>query len=128
AENMRGKVGTWVNSQWKYQATPGQFSVAINKIERGASMGLLAKTEIEFQPFLTPDLRLSDDDLALADLRKTLFAVDRAIGRHHAVKFQLFADRYEITIDNDHPISTVDAIQREKIVDEIEKIMSGEQV
>ena len=27
---MRGKVGTWVNSQWKYQATPGQFSVAIN--------------------------------------------------------------------------------------------------
>src|SRR5690606_12112133 len=27
---MRGTVGTWVNSQWKYQATPGQFSVAIN--------------------------------------------------------------------------------------------------
>ncbi|WP_374828187.1 NAD(P)/FAD-dependent oxidoreductase, partial [Brucella lupini] len=25
-----GKVGTWVNSQWKYQATLGQFSVAIN--------------------------------------------------------------------------------------------------
>lgn len=97
------------------------------EIERGASMGLLAKTEIEFQPFLTPDLRLSDDDLALADLRKTLFAVDRAIGRHHAVKFQLFADRYEITIDNNHPISTVDAIQRERIVDEIEMIMSGEQ-
>ncbi|MGV1989181.1 helix-turn-helix domain-containing protein, partial [Agrobacterium sp. 22-221-1] len=32
AENMRGKVGTWVNSQWKYHATPGQFSVAINNI------------------------------------------------------------------------------------------------
>jgi hypothetical protein len=29
---MRGKVGTWVNSQWKYQATPGQFSVAINTV------------------------------------------------------------------------------------------------
>ena len=29
---MRGKVGTWVNSQWKYQATPGQFSVAINRL------------------------------------------------------------------------------------------------
>jgi len=27
---MQGKVGTWVNSQWKYQATLGQFSVAIN--------------------------------------------------------------------------------------------------
>ncbi|MGV1989977.1 hypothetical protein ACQZ5N_25490, partial [Agrobacterium sp. 22-221-1] len=33
AENMRGKVGTWVNSQWKYHATPGQFSVAINTKE-----------------------------------------------------------------------------------------------
>jgi len=32
---MRGKVGTWVNSQWKYQATPGQFSVAINMYEKG---------------------------------------------------------------------------------------------
>ncbi|MFC6448415.1 hypothetical protein, partial [Shinella zoogloeoides] len=30
-----GKVGTWVNSQWKYQATPGQFSVAINKQQTG---------------------------------------------------------------------------------------------
>ena len=29
---MRGKVGTWVNSQWKHQATPGQFSVAINMV------------------------------------------------------------------------------------------------
>ena len=28
---MQGKVGTWVNSQWKYQATLGQFSVAINR-------------------------------------------------------------------------------------------------
>jgi len=27
---MRGTVGTWVNSQWKYQATLGQFSVTIN--------------------------------------------------------------------------------------------------
>ena len=98
------------------------------EIERGASMGLLVKTEIEFQPFLSPSLRLNDDDLALADLRKTLVAVDRAIGPHHTVKFQLYADRYEITIDNQHPTSTVDAIQRERIVDEIEMIMSGEQV
>ena len=29
---MQGKVGTWVNSQWKYQATLGQFSVAINTL------------------------------------------------------------------------------------------------
>ena len=34
---MRGKVGTWVNSQWKYQATPGQFSVAINRYSVGAA-------------------------------------------------------------------------------------------
>lgn len=37
---MRGKVGTWVNSQWKYQATPGQFSVAINT--RQTEFGSLA--------------------------------------------------------------------------------------
>jgi len=27
---MRGTVETWVNSQWKYQAAPGQLSVEIN--------------------------------------------------------------------------------------------------
>lgn len=97
------------------------------EIERAADMALVERTNIEFKPFLSPDLLLSDDDLALADLRKTLLAVARAIGPHHAVKFQLFADRYEITIDSDHPFSTVDAIQRERIVDEIEMIMIGEQ-
>ncbi|KRD26734.1 hypothetical protein ASE37_24635, partial [Rhizobium sp. Root268] len=30
AENMRGTVETWVNSQWKYLAAPGQLSVEIN--------------------------------------------------------------------------------------------------
>lgn len=28
---MRGTVETWVNSQWKYQAAPGQLSVEINR-------------------------------------------------------------------------------------------------
>ncbi|WP_348270785.1 DUF1214 domain-containing protein, partial [Rhizobium sp. Root268] len=32
AENMRGTVETWVNSQWKYLAAPGQLSVEINNI------------------------------------------------------------------------------------------------
>jgi hypothetical protein len=27
---MRGTVETWVNSQWKYRAVPGQLSVEIN--------------------------------------------------------------------------------------------------
>ena len=27
---MRGTVETWVNSQWKYRAAPGQLSVEIN--------------------------------------------------------------------------------------------------
>ncbi len=30
---MRGTVETWVNSQWKYLAAPGQLSVEINSPE-----------------------------------------------------------------------------------------------
>ncbi|CAH1696667.1 hypothetical protein CHELA1G11_50004 [Hyphomicrobiales bacterium] len=30
---MRGTVQTWVNSQWKYRAAPGQLSVEINNVE-----------------------------------------------------------------------------------------------
>jgi hypothetical protein len=29
---MRGTVETWVNSQWKYLAAPGQLSVEINTL------------------------------------------------------------------------------------------------
>lgn len=32
---MRGTVETWVNSQWKYLAAPGQLSVEINNRETG---------------------------------------------------------------------------------------------
>ncbi|WP_210168570.1 hypothetical protein, partial [Rhizobium sp. Leaf371] len=32
AENMQGTVETWVNSQWKYNAAPGQLSVEINSL------------------------------------------------------------------------------------------------
>ena len=98
------------------------------EIERAAKMILIERTKVEFRPFLSPNINLSAEEEALADLRKTLLQVDRAIGRHHAVQFKLFDDRYEITIDKDHPTSTVDAIQRERIADEIEMIMSGEQV
>lgn len=98
------------------------------EIERAAKMILVERTKVEFRPFLSPNINLSAEEEALADLRTTLLQVDRAIGRHHAVQFKLFDDRYEITIDNDHPTSTVDAIQRERIVDKIEMIMSGEQV
>jgi len=98
------------------------------EIERAAEMVLVERTKVEFRPFLSPGIKLSSNDWALADLRRTLSAVDKVIGPHHAVRFQLFTDRYEITIDNDHPTSTIDAIQRERIVDDIEMIMSGEQV
>jgi hypothetical protein len=30
AENSRGKVKTWVNSQWKFRPKVGQFSVELN--------------------------------------------------------------------------------------------------
>lgn len=108
--------------------SPPTWTDAELGLDDGESMDMAKQMEIEFRPFLSPGLRLTDDDLALVDLRRKLIAVDRAIGRHHAVQFKLFADRYEITIDNEHPTSTVDAIQRERIVDEIEMIMSGEQV
>jgi hypothetical protein len=30
AENSKGKVKTWVNSQWKFRLKVGQFSMALN--------------------------------------------------------------------------------------------------
>lgn len=54
--------------------------------------------------------------------------VDHAIGRHHEIKFQKRERGYEIAIDREHPMSTIDEIRRDAIIAEIELIMSGEQV
>jgi hypothetical protein len=35
---MRGTVETWVNSQWKYLAAPGQLSVEINTDSAAAAL------------------------------------------------------------------------------------------
>ncbi|WP_322886498.1 hypothetical protein U8C31_18190 [Sinorhizobium medicae] len=97
-------------------------------LDEGQTMDLAKSMEIEFRPFLSPDLRLDGTDLELADLRKKLLAVDQAIGRHHWVKFQLRQRGYEIAIDTTEPCSTVDEIRRDAIIAEIEMIMSGEHV
>jgi hypothetical protein len=58
---MRGTVETWVNSQCKYQAAPGQFSVAINNWERleaphpGPRPSCLSLSRLR-RPRLNPDL------------------------------------------------------------------------
>lgn len=97
------------------------------EVDQGRTMDLAKQLEIEFKPFLAPDLRLDSTDQELADLRRKLLAIDQAIGRHHEIKFQLRRRGYEIAIDNSHPMSTVDEIRRDAIVAEIEMIMRGEQ-
>ena len=97
-------------------------------LDDGQTMDLPRQIEIEFRPFLSPDLVLDDDDLALADLRKKLLAVDRAIGRYHEVKFQLRQRGYEIAIQHPRSMATINEIKRDAIIAEIKLIMSGEQV
>jgi len=96
-------------------------------LDEGTSMDLAKQMEIEFRPFLSPDLKLDGNDQELADLRVKLLAVDQAIGRHHEVRFQKRQRGYEIAISREHPISTVDEIKHSAIIAEIEMIMSGEQ-
>lgn len=98
------------------------------EVDEGVSMDLAKQMEIEFRPFLPPDLRVDGTDQELADLRRMLLAVDQAIGRHHWIKFQLRNRGYEIAIDNTEPRSTIDDINHDAIVAEIEMIMRGEQV
>lgn len=97
-------------------------------LDEGVSMDLAKSMEIEFKPFLAPDQRLEGTDQELADMRKKLLAVDHAIGRHHEIKFQLRAHGYEIAIDRELMLSTVDDIKHGAIIAEIEMIMKGEQV
>ncbi|HCJ74685.1 hypothetical protein [Agrobacterium pusense] len=96
-------------------------------LDEGLSMDLAKQMEIDFRPFLSPDLRLNGTDEELADLRRKLLAVDQAIGRHHEIRFRKRAQGYEIAIDTQYPMSTVDEIKRDAIIAEIEMIMSGEQ-
>ncbi|KAB1086191.1 hypothetical protein F4V91_06925 [Neorhizobium galegae] len=122
--NSDGSVAEWPeNFIGRYTWTDEELG-----LDEGLSMDLARQLEIEFKPFLSPDLRLDGTDLELADLRRKLLAVDQAIGRHHEVKFQKRQRGYEIAIDREHPMSTIDEIKRHAIIAEIEMIMSGEQV
>lgn len=94
----------------------------------GTSMDLAKQMQIDFRPLLDPDLVLDGTDMELADLRRKLLAVDAAIGRHHEVRFKKRQRGYEIAIDNQHPVATIDEIKHSAIIAEIEMIMSGEQV
>lgn len=96
-------------------------------LDQGVTMDLARRMEIDFRPLLAPDLRLDGTDMDLADLRRKLLAVDQAIGRHHEIRFRKRAKGYEIAIDTQHPMSTVDEIKRDAIIAEIEMIMRGEQ-
>ncbi len=97
------------------------------EIDEGASMDLAMQMEIEFRPFLDPDLVLDGTDTELDDLRRKLLAVDRAIGRYHEVRFKLRQRGYEIAIEHPRSMSTIDEIKRDAIIAEIEMIMKGEQ-
>ncbi|OAE46836.1 hypothetical protein [Agrobacterium tumefaciens] len=97
-------------------------------LDEGTSMDMAKQIEIECRPFLSPDLKLDGTGIELADLRQKLLAVDRAIGRHHEIRFKKRQRGYEIAIDTQHPMSTVDEIKRDAIIAEIEMIMRGEQL
>jgi len=96
-------------------------------IDDGVSMDLTKQMELEFRPFLSPDLVLDGTDLELADLRNKLIEIDQVIGRYHEVKFQLRRRGYEIVIQNPCSHATIDEIKRDAIIAEIEMIMRGEQ-
>lgn len=96
-------------------------------LDEGASMDLAKQMEMEFKPFLAPDLILDGTNMELADLRKKLLEIDRIIGRYHEIKFQLRAVGYEIAIEHPRSMATIDDIKRDAIIAEIELIMSGEQ-
>lgn len=122
--NADGSVQNWhENFIGRYTMTDAELG-----LDEGLSMDLARQMEIEFKPFLSPDLRLDGTDQELNDLRKKLLDVDRAIGRYHEVKFQLRKRGYEIAIDRELMLSTVDDIKHGAIIAEIEMIMAGEQV
>lgn len=97
-------------------------------LDEGTSMDLAKQIEIDFRPFLDPDLMLEGTDTELTDLRRKLLAVDHAIGRYHEIKFTKRQRGYEIAIRHPRSMASIDEIKRDAIIAEIEMIMRGEQV
>lgn len=125
---LRADDGVILDPDRVDEHNPPTWSDAELGLDEGTSMDLAKQMEIDFRPFLSPDLRLNGTDTELTDLRRKLLAVDQAIGRHHEIRFRKRAKGYEIAIDTQHPMSTVEEIKRDAIIAEIEMIMSGEQV
>ncbi|WP_186458485.1 hypothetical protein, partial [Neorhizobium alkalisoli] len=79
AENMRGTVETWVNSQWKYRAAPGQLSVEINTSDANKPVSIAQQAALDvvstraLQGLLSEDVSYAIIDQATG---KPLLTVD----------------------------------------------------
>lgn len=124
---LRADDGAILDPDHADAGNPPKWTDAELGLDEGTSMDMANQMGIDFRPLLSPDLRLDGTDTELAHLRKKLLAVDQAIGRHHEIRFRKRAKGYEIAIDTQHPMSTVDEIKRDAIIAEIEMIMMGEQ-
>jgi hypothetical protein len=121
--NSDGSVAEWPeNFIGRYTWTDEELG-----LDEGLSMDHAKQMELEFKPFLSPDLVLDGTDQELADLRKKLIEIDHTIGRYHEIKFQLRQRGYEIAIQHPRSMATIDEIKRDAIIAEIELIMSGKQ-
>ncbi|MCZ7890466.1 hypothetical protein O9X99_02130 [Agrobacterium salinitolerans] len=125
--DLRADDGVILDPDRTDQSEPPTWTDAELGLDEGESMDLAKQIELDCRPFLDPDLKLDGTDKDLADLRRKLIAVDRAIGRYHEIKFQLRQRGYEIAIEHPRSMATVDEIKRDAIVAEIEMIMRGEQ-
>lgn len=122
--NADGTVREWPeNFVGRYTWTNAELGP-----DEGVTKDLARQMEIEFKPFLDPDLKLEGTDIELADLRRKLLAVDTAIGRYHEINFRKRQRGYEIAVENPRSMSTIDEIKRDAIIAEIEMIMRGEQL
>ncbi|MBY3026516.1 hypothetical protein [Rhizobium leguminosarum] len=124
---LRSEDGVILDPDHADADNPPKWTDAELGLDHGVTMDLARQMEVDFKPFLSPDLVLDGTDQELADLRKKLLAVDVAIGRYHEVKFQLRRRGYEIAIEHPRSHATIDEIKRDAIIAEIEMIMRGEQ-
>ncbi|TAX58940.1 hypothetical protein ELI02_02250 [Rhizobium leguminosarum] len=125
---LRSEDGVILDPDHADAGEPPTWTDAELGLDQGVTIDLAKQMEIDFRPLLSPDLKLDGTDQELNDLRKKLLAVDRAIGRHHEIKFSKRNKGYQIAIEHPRSMSTVDEIKRDAIIAEIELIMSGEQV
>jgi len=109
------------------------FSDAELGLDQGRTIDSYKSFGVQFTPLLAPAASWPDDEATMTKLREKLLAVDRAIGRHHSIRFRLheFGERTYYTVDVDpiyveHAISDVDEIMREQIVEDIHDIMRGD--